>query len=242
LIASRFTNKDLINQWIGDYGVDSDFVRVRVLGLPPNADELQYIHAASVLEARQRDAQHLADDPIIAGFDVSGGGAAWNVIRFRRGYDARSIPPIRITGERGRDRNVLVGVAAEAIRNIKPAAMFIDSAFGGPIAERLRTMGFKQVHEVNFGGPAPDNHQKNHRALMWAKLKEWLRFGAIPDEENLQVQLTGPGYHIDSAGRLVIESKQDMAKRGVASPDDADALALTFAAPCSAAMSSDTNS
>jgi hypothetical protein len=45
----------------------------------------------------------------------------------------------------------------------------------------------------------------------------------------LEVGLTGPGFHINRQNRLVIESKQDMAKRGVASPDDADALALTFA-------------
>jgi hypothetical protein len=148
-----------------------------------------------------------------------------------RGNDARSIPPIRIRGERGRDRNVLIGIAAEVFREKKPQAMFVDSAFGAPIVERLRTLGFKQVYEVNFGGPSPNMHQLNHRAYMWAKLKDWLLYGAIPDDENLQTELTGPGYHINQAGKLVIESKRDMADRGVASPDWADALALTFAQP-----------
>lgn len=233
--TSRFANKTLIQQWIEDYGIDSDFVRVRVLGLPPLADELQYIDSGRVSEARKRKAESLRDDPLIAGFDVSGGGAAWNVIRFRRGNDARSIAPIRISGENGRDRNVLVGVAAEALRDRRPgreiAAMFIDSAFGAVIYERLRALGFRNVFEVNFGGKSPDSHQFNWRAYMWSQMKDWLRHGAIPDDENLALQLCGPGYHINQANKLVIESKDDMKKRGLASPDDADALALTFAQP-----------
>jgi hypothetical protein len=100
----------------------------------------------------------LHDEPLIAGFDVSGGGAAWNVIRFRRGLDGRSIPPIRIPGEKGRDRSVLIGVAAEVLREGTPekkAALFVDSAFGAPIVEKLRTLGFDNAHEASFGVPVP---------------------------------------------------------------------------------------
>jgi hypothetical protein len=87
--TSRFTNKELIAEWERDYGEDSDWFRVRVLGLPPTADELQYIDFASIQAARKRPVEVLRDEPLVAGFDVSGGGAAWNVIRFRRGLDAR---------------------------------------------------------------------------------------------------------------------------------------------------------
>jgi len=177
----------------------------------------------------------LRGEPLIAGFDVSGGGAAWNVIRFRRGFDGRSKEPIRITGEAGRDRSVLIGVAAEILADQRPehkvAAMFIDSAFGAPIAERLRVLGYKNVHEITFGGRSPDIHQANHRAYMWNKTKDWLNKGAIPDDERFASQLAAPGYHINSSSKLVIESKADMVKRGEASPDDGDALALTFARP-----------
>jgi hypothetical protein len=62
-------------------------------------------------------------------------------------------------------------------------------------------------------------------------MKDWLIKGAIPDDERFASQLAAPGYHINSRGKLVIESKADMVKRGEASPDDADALALTFARP-----------
>jgi hypothetical protein len=231
--SSRFTNKPLIEEWITDYGEDSDFVRVRVFGLPPRASELQYIDWDRVREAQKRKVAPLADEPLIAGFDVSGGGAAWNVIRFRRGPDARSIPPVRIAGEKGRDRAVLIATAAEIMADQRPewkvAAMFVDSAFGSPIVERLHTLGFKNVHEVSFGGASPDPHQKNLRAYMYARGKEWLLTGGIPDDENFATQLTRPGYHIDTSNRLVLESKADMAKRGEASPDDGDAFVLTFA-------------
>ena len=102
-------NKELLAEWIETYGVDSDFVRVRVRGLPPAADELQFIDRERIKEAQEREPQSLDDDPLICGVDVCGGGAAWNVAAFRRGGDARSIPRIRIPGEHTRDRNVLVG-------------------------------------------------------------------------------------------------------------------------------------
>lgn len=231
---SRFTNKELIAQWIEDFGEDSDWVRVRVLGLPPTASEFQFIDWTRTREAMRRPiSPRREDDALIAGFDVSGGGAAWNVIRFRQGPDARSIPPIRISGEKGRNRGVLVGAAHEALRGTyggrKIERMFVDSAFGAPVVERLRAMGHTNVFEVNFGGGSYDSHCLNMRAYMWNAAKEWLQTGAIPEDEDLAHQLTRPGYHINQGGKLVLESKQDIAKRGEASPDDADALALTFA-------------
>jgi hypothetical protein len=130
---------------------------------------------------------------------------------------------------------VIVAKLADILSDKRPdhhvAAMFIDSAFGSPVVERLHMLGYNQVIEVNFGGASADDHFLNQRAYMWSKLKDWLLKGAIPSDTQLEVQLTGPGYHINRSGKLVIESKQDMASRGMASPDDADALALTFAHP-----------
>jgi phage terminase large subunit len=130
---------------------------------------------------------------------------------------------------------VLIAQAAEVLRQTydgrKVAALFVDSAFGAPIVERLHTLGFSQAIEVNFGGPSPDHHQANQRAYMWTRLKDWLLRGAIDELPELEIGLTGPGYHLNRANKLVLESKQDMQKRGEASPDDADALCLTFAQP-----------
>lgn len=229
----RRTNKQQIEQWIEDYGDDSDFVRVRVKGIPPRASELQYIDQDRVSKAQRREAESLNDDPLVYGVDVSGGGSAWTVAFPRRGNDARSIPRMRLTGEQSRDRNIVVAKLADILSDPRRpvAAMFIDSAFGAAICERLWALGYKQVVEVSFGGESPDLHFANQRAYMWSKKKDWLEHGAIPKEIELEQQITGPGYHINRQNKLVLESKQEMQKRGLASPDDGDALALTFAQP-----------
>jgi hypothetical protein len=232
---SRFTNKQLLEQWIADYGLDSDFCRVRVLGLPPSASELQYIDKARIDDARQRKQVALANEPLVAGFDVSGGGKAWNVIRFRRGLDGdpEGMPPIRIPGEKDVDRSQRLGICAELLRDRRPgrhiAALFIDAAFGAAIAVGLRNLGFTNVFEINNGSQSPDPHFANMRALQWAKCKEWLLLGGLRDDDELCSQLALPGYHINSTGKLVIESKKSLQDRGEKSPDDADAFALTFA-------------
>lgn len=237
--TSRFTNQDTIAEWAKTYGEDSDFFRVRVLGLPPRASELQFIDQDRVEQAQKRELPSaFGDEPLICGVDVSDGGSAWNVIRFRRGNDARTIPPVRIPGEKVRgDRGPFLAKLAEVLdatfKDRKPDAMFIDSAFGAPYVERLQAMGYKQVHEVRFGSESLDGHQANRRAYMWAQMKEWLgQSGCIDSKDAVLVRdLTAPGYHINKQDKLVLESKEDMMKRGEVSPDDADALCLTFAAP-----------
>ena len=129
---------------------------------------------------------------------------------------------------------MLVGKLAEILRDKRPgrvvAAMFLDMAFGSPIYERLRALGFHNVFEVNFGlTHTPDHTKANMRAYMWGEMKDWLLTGAIETDEKMAMDLAGPGYHINRSNLLVLESKADMQKRGQASPDDGDALALTFA-------------
>ena len=238
---SKFTNKQLIQEWIDTYGEDSDFVRVRVRGLPPRASELQFIDQERVYQAQRRPMPMvLPDQPLVCGVDVSDGGSAWNVVRFRRGLDGRSIPPVRIPGEKVRgDRSAMLGKLAEILGanydGHQVAMMFVDSAFGAPYVERLQNMGFRNVQEVRFGSESLDQHQANLRAFMWNEMKEWLRNGVLPEKDTkLEIDLTAPGYHINKQDRLVIEGKDEMKKRGVDSPDDGDALALTFAAPIAA--------
>ena len=231
----RFTNKALIAEWINDWGEDSDFVRVRVRGIAPRAGDFQFIDHERVWQAQRREPRSFPDDPLIAGFDVSGGGAAWNVIAFRRGYDARTIPPIRIPGEFTRgERGPMLSKLTEILGDKRPghkvAMLFVDSAYGAPYVERLKSMGFTNVQEVNFGANSPDRHQANMRAYMWNKLRDWLEHGAIASDVTLENDLTGPCSDRNRRDQLVLESKQDMLKRGIASPDHADALALTFAA------------
>lgn len=234
--SSRFTNKQQIAEWVADYGEDSDFVRVRVRGLPPRASDAQFIGQDVVSKAQIRDAFVMPDDPLIAGLDVARGGGDECVIRFRRGLDARSIPPVRMTGEQARDSMRLVSVAADVLRKTydgqKVRALFVDAtggSVGGPVADRLRQLGFENVHDVQFAGDSPDPTLANMRAYMWDRMRTWLARGAIDRSADLEMDLVGPGYHHDKGDRLVLEAKDSMKKRGLSSPDDADALALTFA-------------
>lgn len=235
--TSRFTNKQQIAEWIQDYGEDSDFVRVRVRGLPPSASDLQFIGSHLVSAAQAATVAILPDEPLIAGLDLARGGSDECVIRFRRGKDARTIAPIRVPGEKARDSMQMVTLVTDILGKSydgrKVAMLFVDAtggSIGGPIADRLRQLGHSNVIDVQFGGESPDPKIANMRAYMWSKLRDWLAAGgAIDTMAGLEIDLTGPGYFHDKQDRLLLESKEQMKKRGLDSPDDGDALALTFA-------------
>jgi len=227
-------NQAFIQEWLDDHGEDSDFFRVEVRGLPPNADEYQFIDSARIGLAQTNVPYVVSREPLIAGVDVSGGGKALTVCMFRQGFDARSIKPIVLTGAEttAHDRQLVVDRLANALNEQPVTAMFIDAAFGAPIVVRLKQMGFTNVHEVDFGGASADARAKNARAAMWKALKDWLPKGAIDAQDyRLASDLKGPGFHLSNTNKLVLESKESMQRRGVASPDRADALALTFAMP-----------
>lgn len=229
-----FSNKLLIDEWITDRGEDSDFVRVRVKGIPPRADDSQFIDMDRINEAQKRSVAVLSDEPLIAGVDLAWGGEDENVVRFRVGNDARSIKPIRVPGEKTRDSAVMVVKLADLLNQTfdgrKIHTMFIDSAgISGAVGSRLRQLGHSNVIEINFGADSPDVHYANMRAYMWGKMKDWLLNGAIDTHPGLEIDLAGPGYELNNKVQVRLESKDDMKKRGLDSPDDADALALTFA-------------
>lgn len=233
-----FSNKELIAEWIADRGEDSDFVRVRVKGIPPRADDSQFIDMDRITEAQKREVAVLSDEPLIAGVDLAWGGSDSNVVRFRRGKDARSIKPIVIPGESTRDSSVMVVKLAELLNATfngqKIQTMFIDSAgISGAVGARLRDLGYRNTIEVNFGADSPDLQYAYMRDYMWGKMKEWLLTGAIDADARLEIDLSGPAYTLDNRIRVKLESKKDMKKRGLDSPDHADALALTFARPVS---------
>lgn len=233
---SGITNKEQIAQWLADYGEDSDFFRVRVRGLAPRAADAQYIDSDRVYAAQNRLVAILPDEPLVAGLDVARGGGDNCVIRFRRGLDAAGISPIRIPGADARDSTRVITIAADVLTRDysgqRVAMLFVDeTGVGGPIGDRLRQLGHRNVTGVQFAGGSPDSHYANMRAWMWSRLRDWLERGRIDRDERLATDLTGPGYFHNKRDQLLLESKEDMKKRGLDSPDDGDALALTFAAP-----------
>lgn len=241
------SNKREIAQWIEDYGEDSDFVRVRVLGLPPKSESAQYIDNELITAAQTRIATSLPDDALVAGVDFAWGGHDDNEIRFRKGYDARCVPPIRVKGEFTRDPAVMTGKLADVLTrtyiiNGKPeklAMLFFDSAgIAAPVEARLRALNHKNIMIVNFGAQSPDIHYAYVRDFLWGKMKEWLQYGAIdPKDRGLAEDLAKPILVSDPKQRVKLEPK-DVMKRRLAklglnadSPDSGDSLGLTFYMP-----------
>lgn len=231
------TNKTQIEAWAEDYGEDSDFFRVRVRGMFPRASDMQFIGTDIIAEAMRRPEPPVpVSEPLIAGIDLARGGDDRNVIRFRRGWDARSIPPVRVPGSETRDTTKFIAKIADIINDPdpmkRPDAVFVDgTGIGGPIVDRLRQLGFA-VSEVQFSWKANDPKIANYRTEMWSKMRSWIREGGcLEDDAELEADLAAPEYTHDKRDRLILESKDDMKRRGINSPDDADALALTFAFP-----------
>lgn len=231
---ARQTNKQLIQEWIDTHGEDSDFVRVRVRGVFPRASDLQFFPGDVVALAMKRPIPRaVGDEPLICGIDYARGGNDKCVIQFRRGKDARSDVRYEIAGEKTRDSMKLAALIATVLDRHMPDKIFGDvGSMGGPINDRLRQLGYN-VDDVGFGHNALDDRKYADRTSeMSGKLLEWLNEGGcLPYVPELEADLTSREFTHDSKDRLLMESKKMMKRRLGRSPDDMDALLLTFAAP-----------
>ena len=229
----QITNKQQIQQWVDDYGEDSDFVRVRVRGVFPSASSMQFIPNETVTEASTRPVPHDALARIaIVGVDVARFGDDQSVILTRVGRDARSIPALKF---RGMDTMQLASRIVEHVAMLSgryQVTVFVDGGgVGGGVIDRLRQLGLPVI-EVNFGWKAANEKQyANKRAEMWGAMREWMVYGCIENDAELIGDLPAVEYGFNVRNQILLESKDDMKKRGMASPDVADALALTFAFP-----------
>lgn len=201
-----------------------------------------FIPASLVMRARKNTAE--ASGPLVIGYDPSWKGADRGAMAWRRG---RKVEKIESRGQL--DTMQGAGWAKQVIDRDKPARMFIDvGGIGAGVYDRLIEMGYeKTVTAVNFGSsplePQPKDEQGkpkggylNRRAEMWGKSKEWLEEPGgvdLPDLDSLQADACAPGYKYDSLTRVQLESKDDIRKRGLRSPDEWDAVSLTFAEPVS---------
>lgn len=201
-----------------------------------------YIPAELVLAARKNEREAIG--PLVVGYDPAWKGSDRHSMAFRRGRKV-----IKIDSRNKLDTMEGAGWAKQVIDTEKPTRMFIDvGGVGAGVYDRLIEMGYSEVvTAINFGSsplePQPLDDQgkpkggyANRRAEMWGKSKEWLQDPGgvdIPDRDALQVDACAPGYKYDSLSRVLIESKDDIRKRGLRSPDEWDAVALTFAEPVS---------
>lgn len=229
------TNKRLLDEWVRDYGEDSDFVKVRVRGVFPNASSLQFIARDLVDQAMARPASEVRviGRTCAVGVDVARFGGDESVIFTRIGRDGTTVPAKAF---RELDTMQLASRVAEHVLHLRTlglyAVVFVDGGgVGGGVVDRLRQMDH-DVIEVQFGGKADDPRKYfNKRAEMWGRAKDWLTIGSLPKGETMATDLTGVEYQFTPSDQIQLESKEHMKARGLASPDHGDALALTFAYP-----------
>jgi len=208
------------------YGKDSDVYRVRVKGDFPLSESDTFIPLPWVEQAK------LIVQP-------EGNKCIWGVDPARFGDDESALVKraglkvTEVSGIRKRDTMEVSGWVAQQAKQEKPDQIMVDViGIGSGVYDRLREQGFPVV-SVNVAERASDSEEYARlRDELWGEAKDALQEGlSLPDDEELAGQLSAPKYKFDSTGRIVIEAKEDMKKRGVDSPDRADALCLTFYKP-----------
>ena len=221
------TDKQVYEQIIAEYGEDSIQARVEVYGDFPSAGEDQFISPMVVEDAFKRPKYKDETAPIVIGVDPARGGLDSTVIVVRRGRDI-----VAIKRYKGEDTMSIVGRVIDAIDEYKPTLTVIDEGgLGYGILDRLTEQRYK-VRGVNFGWKAKNPVMwGNKRAEMWGAMREWLKTASIPQDKMLKDDLVGPMKKPNSAGTIFLEGKKEMKSRGLATPDAADALAVTFAYP-----------
>ncbi len=222
-------NQALFKQWIDTYGIDSDFVKVRVRGMFPSTSARQLISTDDVDKAYGANLriEQYSFAPVIITCDPAWEGDDELVIAKRQGlafFILRVIPK--------NDNDIQI---ASIIANIEDSeradSVIIDAGYGTGIISAGKTMG-RSWHGVWFSGKSPDDGCLNMRAYMWVQMRDWLKSGGvIPADQGLYDDLIGPEVSPRIDGKIQLESKVDMKKRGLPSPNKGDSLALSFAIP-----------
>ena len=209
------------------WGEENPIYQARVLGEFPDQDEDTLIPLSLVEGSVGRDMGNVAaPEAVTLAVDVARFGSDKSVILRRRGMAVEEVQAMR-----GLDTMKLAGRVVDAIQQWKPDEVTVDEVgIGAGVVDRLREQGYR-VQGVNVGRQAQDNeHYENLRAEGYWNLRQLFLDGSvsIPDDNELIGQLAGLRYSFSSLGRVVIESKEDMRRRGMSSPDKADAMMLAF--------------
>ena len=220
------------------YGEDSNAYRVRVLGEFPLSDDDTVIPMHLIEAAMARD---LVDDeraPAIWALDVARFGTDRSALAKRRGQVITEIKKWA-----GLDLMQLTGAVVAEYQaqphHLRPVEILVDSiGLGSGVVDRLRELKLP-CRGVNVSeSPSMKGTYQNLRAELWFATKAWLeqRGCRLPRDEDLMAELAGPRFKFSSSGKLQVESKDDMRKRGLRSPDMADAVCLTMAADAATAI------
>ena len=237
-MIKEFGGMKKVNEWLQDWGEDSDFFKVRVRGLFPDQSSMQFIASILADSAKERTLQRdiSAGAPKTMGVDVARYGDDQSVLLKRQGLHVLPLMKWRESGPNW--VHTFARIIQQEALEWKADAIFIDDiGVGGGVVDNLRAWGVKGVYRVIANERATANDKfADLRMEMWWRCREWLVDADLPqvdwhgrEETELYDDLTGPEYGYDGKGLWRLESKDDMKKRQLASPDCADALVHTFA-------------
>ena len=209
------------------YGEDSDEARVEVRGLFPRTGDDAFMSREAVELAVAREVEIDAGAPLVMGVDVARFGSDSTVFAFRQGRDARTIPFRQF---KGLDTMEVASHVMAVVEEIRPDAVCVESSgVGAGVADRLKRFRIPLV-EVDPGSSSSRAGLLNKRVELWTKMKEWVEGGCLPRDQELVDDLCSPRKKfIGQSDTLALEAKDDLRRRGLHSPDRADALACTFA-------------
>jgi hypothetical protein len=226
----KMVNKEQINQWVEDYGEDSDFVRVRVKGEFPRADSNQLIPQDLIFAARKRQVDVPESLPKILSLDVARKGGAKTVPCLRQGRRMKILGKWRgLTIDQSTERFI------KLIDEIRPDIIVIDGdGIGASVGDLINVREYNLKNGKNilfyFHGAVPafdPSKYHNRRTEIWCKLKKWLEGEVqIDDDPEIENELVSVEHFFDKLNRFQLESKKDMS---AASPDLGDAMAMTLA-------------
>jgi hypothetical protein len=228
-----------VTEMASRYGEESNAYRIRVLGEFPLSDDNTVIGMELIESAVYRDVAFNPTAPVIWGVDVARFGSDSSALCKRKG----NVVTEQIKRWRNLDLMQLTGAvkaeydALEAKE--RPTEILVDSiGLGAGVVDRLRELNLP-ARGINVSeSPAMGNTYRNLRAELWYKAKQWLekRDCKIPKDEQLINELAMVRYTFTSNGKIQIESKDDIRRRGLSSPDLADAFVLTFASDAGVAL------
>lgn len=237
-------SQDFIDDMLARYGERSNAFRVRVLGEFPLADDDTVIPFELVESAQQRDVKPNPKAPMIWGLDVARFGDDETALCKRR------MNTVALPVQTWRNLDLMQTVGRVKLEydttplDERPVSIDVDAiGLGAGVADRLRELGLP-ARAVNVSESSAFTERFiNLRAQLWWDCRDWLAKldVKLPADEKLAAQLIGPRYQITSSGKIKVEGKEDMKKRGMPSPNAADALILTFATNAGTVMHGSTN-
>ena len=234
----KHANQTVIKEWIDDYGEDSDFVRIRVRGVAPRSGANQFIGQDLVDRCLKYKAEGFETAPKILVLDVARFGDNKSVCGTRQGRKVKILQKwMGLATDQLTDRFI------EIIEDEQPDAIVVDGdGIGGAVVDNLTRRGYNKStmkgHKIilfEFHGAETPNDPKqwyNRRAECWGIMRNAMKDGfQIDDDKELVADLVGPEYTFQTKGGfdvILLESKADMQARGLASPDNADMLMMSF--------------